>query len=512
MSAKNNAHRSPAKKNAGPYTSTPLFSNKARTLQTDAKSILLTGATGYIGGRLLHDLESLGHNVRCLSRNPQALRGRVAPTTKIIEGDVLRPDSLAPAFAGVQTAYYLVHSMSASKSFAEEDRRGAQAFGDAARDAGVQRIIYLGGLGGERELSEHLKSRQEVGRILRGCGVQTIEFRASIVIGSGSASFEMIRALVEKLPVMITPRWVKTRSQPIAIEDVIAYLTQALDLQISDSRIFEIGGADRVSYLDLMKEYASQRGLRRWMIPVPILTPRLSSLWLGLVTPVYARVGRELVDSLRNETMVEDRSAEQMFSVRPLGVRQALQRALMNEDREFAQTRWSDALSSVSAAPSWGGVRFGPRFVDSRSVGVPFPPELAFRPIERIGGASGWYYGNTLWRTRGFIDLMFGGAGTRRGRRDPVHLHDGDTVDFWRVEQIERNCLLRLAAEMRLPGRAWLQFEVESSGSGSVVRQTAIFDPVGALGQLYWYLLYPLHQFVFAGMLRGIVRAMRESQ
>jgi Protein of unknown function (DUF2867) len=311
--------------------------------------------------------------------------------------------------------------------------------------------------------------------------------------------------------VMITPRWVNTSTQPIAVEDVIAYLKQSLDLEIISSRIIEIGGADQVTYLDLMKEYARQRGLKRWMIPVPVLSPRLSSLWLGLVTPVYARVGRELVDSLRNETIVGDGSANDLFSIRPLGSREALKRALANEDREFAETCWSDAFSSLGAAHHWGGAKFGRRMVDSRSVHVPFPPAIAFRPIERLGGKTGWYYGNWLWRIRGLLDLMLGGAGMRRGRRDPDLLLPGDTLDFWRVEAVQRNHLLRLTAEMLLPGRAWLQFEIEANGSGSVVRQTAIFDPVGVLGQLYWYFLYPMHQFVFAGMLRGIVRAMEES-
>lgn len=481
-------------------------------MRNGSKLILLTGATGYVGGRLLHALEAAGYRVRCLSRRPETLSQRVAQTTEVVKGDVLDADSLAPGMVGVHTAYYLVHSMASANSFEEEDRSAAHAFAAAARDAGVQRIVYLGGLGSGGELSAHLRSRQEVGRILRESGVPTIELRASIVIGSGSASFEMIRALVEKLPVMITPRWVKTRSQPIAVEDVIAYLMQALDIQISGSSIVEIGGPDQVSYLDLMKEYAHQRGLKRWMIPVPVLSPRLSSLWLGLVTPVYARVGRELVDSLRNETIVRDRSADALFSVRPLGYREALKRALANEDREFAETRWSDAFSSVGATRQWGGAKFGRRIVDSRSVHVQFPPAMAFRPIERLGGQTGWYYGNWLWRIRGLLDLLFGGAGMRRGRRDPDRLLAGDTVDFWRVEEIERDHLLRLAAEMRLPGRAWLQFEVEPGGSGSVIRQTAIFDPVGVLGQLYWYLLYPVHQFVFGGMLGGIVHAVEESR
>jgi uncharacterized protein YbjT (DUF2867 family) len=481
-------------------------------LESNSKLIVLTGATGYVGGRLLRTLESAGNRVRCLSRHPEALGQRVAPTTEVVTGDVLDAKSLAPGMTGVHTAYYLVHSMGSANAFEVEDRRAAHAFATAARDAGVQRIIYLSGLGSGSELSAHLRSRQEVGRILRESGVQTIEFRAAIVIGSGSASFEMIRALVEKLPVMVTPRWVNTSTQPIAIEDVVAYLKQALDLQINGSRIVEIGGADQVTYLDLMKEYALQRGLKRWMIPVPVLSPRLSSLWLGLVTPVYARVGRELVDSLRNETIVKDRSANDLFSTRPFGFREALQRALTNEDHEFAETRWCDAFSSVRMAPEWGGIKFGRRIVDSRSVHVQFNPTVAFRPIQRLGGKTGWYYGNRLWRMRGLLDLFFGGPGMRRGRRDPDRLWANDTLDFWRVEEIQAGRLLRLAAEMRLPGRAWLQFEVEQDGAGSIVRQTAIFDPAGVLGQLYWYLLYPIHQFVFAGMLRGIVRAMRESR
>jgi uncharacterized protein YbjT (DUF2867 family) len=293
---------------------------------------------------------------------------------------------------GVHTAYYLVHSMASANSFEVEDRRAAQAFAVTARDAGVQRIIYLSGLGNSgSELSAHLRSRQEVGRILRDSGVPTIELRAAIVIGSGSASFEMIRALVEKLPVMITPRWVNTSTQPIAVEDVIAYLKQSLDLEINGSGIIEIGGTDKVTYLDLMKEYARQRGLKRWLIPVPVLSPRLSSLWLGLVTPVYARVGRELVDSLRNETIVRDRSADDLFSIRPLESREALKRALANEDRKFAETRWSDAFSSVSGSPQWGGTKFGRRVVDSRTVRVSVSPSAAFRPIEHLGGKTGWY-------------------------------------------------------------------------------------------------------------------------
>lgn len=421
--------------------------------------------------------------------------------------------SLDPALAGVDAAYYLVHSMGSKAGFEEEDRRGARHFAEAAVRAGVRRIIYLGGLGeSSSRLSTHLRSRHEVGEILRSSGVTVVEFRASIVIGSGSLSFEMIRALVERLPIMICPRWVSVPAQPIGIEDLIDYLILALEIPLEGSRIFEIGGPDRVSYGDMMREYARRRGLRRIMIRVPVLTPRLSSLWLGLVTPLYARVGRKLIDSIRNPTVVQDLSARQWFSVRPRGMREAMERALRNEDREFAETRWSDALASAGSRPPWGGVRFGNRLVDSRSVHVPQPAAAAFAPIRRIGGRTGWYFANGLWRLRGFLDLLIGGVGLRRGRRDPEHLHVGDTVDFWRVEAIEENRRLLLAAEMRLPGHAWLEFDVASEGGGSVIRQTAIFDPVGLLGIAYWYLLYPLHRVVFSGMLRGIARAALEDR
>ncbi len=425
-------------------------------------------------------------------------------------GDVEDADSLAAALAGVDTAYYLVHSMSDRADYSRTDREGAERFGAAAREAGVRRIVYLGGLGGGPSLSGHLASRQQVGATLAASGVPTIELRASIVIGSGSISFEMIRALVDRLPVMVTPRWVDTLTQPIAIEDAVEYLLLSADLEVEGRRIIEIGGPDRVSYRELMHEYARQRGLHRTMVPVPVLTPRLSSLWLGLVTPVYARVGRELVEGLRNETVVRNPAALTIFPIRPRGVREAIRRALVNEDHEFAATRWSDALSS-GPAHAYGGTAVGSRLVDSRVARVPVPPEVAFGPIVRIGGRQGWYYATRLWRLRGLLDLPFGGAGTRRGRRDPNHLFPGDTVDFWRVDEIQPNRLLRLSAEMSLPGRAWLQFDVEEADGGSIIRQTAIFDPAGLLGRLYWYGIWPLHGAVFRGMIRGIADAALSS-
>ncbi len=477
---------------------------------TSPKAVtLLTGASGYVGGRLLHALERRGERVRCLARRPEFLKSKIGPGTEVAAGDVLDFEALRAALAGVRTAYYLIHSMGSEGDFEEQDRRAAENFARAAREAGVERIVYLGGLGREPGLSRHLRSRQEVGRVLRESGVATIEFRASIVIGSGSLSFEMIRALVEKLPVMVTPRWVNSRAQPLAIEDLIDYLVAALDVELDGNAIYEIGGADRVSYLEIMREYARIRGLRRIMIRVPVLTPRLSSLWLGLVTPVYARVGRELIDSVRNATLADDQTAKELFGIQPRGIRAAIERALVNEDREFAETRWSDALSSGSTQ-SWGGGKFGSRIVDNRTVEVPHSARQAFRPIRRIGGEVGWYYADWLWRLRGFLDLLVGGVGARRGRRNPENLAPGETLDFWRVESYEPDRLLRLYAEMKLPGRAWLQFEVQPQAGRSKIYQTAIFDPVGVFGLLYWYALYPLHQFVFRGMLRGIVAAMED--
>jgi len=453
-------------------------------------------------------LEERGYRVRCLTRRPEALSGHVGATTEAVAGDVLDRGSLTTAMQGVDTAFYFVHSMGADRDFEEEDRIAAENFAQVAASAGVRRIIYLGGLGNpDHKLSKHLRSRQETGDVLRAHHPQVVEFRASIVIGSGSLSFEMIRALVERLPVMICPRWVRVKAQPIAIEDLLRYLLAAIDLPAGPSQIYEIGGPDQVSYGQIMQEYARQRGLTRWMIPVPLLTPYLSSLWLGLVTPLYARVGRKLVESLRNPTLISNNLAETTFAIRPRSVSEAIARALVNEDREFAATRWSDAYSSAGMPRSWGGERFGSRLVDSRTIQVDVSPEQAFAPIRRIGGETGWYFADWLWSLRGFFDLLVGGVGVRRGRRDAENLRTGDALDFWRVELYEPPQRLRLHAEMKLPGRAWLEFEVTGDERGSTIRQTAIFDPVGLLGLLYWYGIYPLHQLVFAGMLRNIAHA-----
>lgn len=471
--------------------------------------ILLTGATGYVGGRLLPLLVKDGWRVRCLARQPERLASRVPAGVEVVPGDVLDAASVARAMQGVETAYYLVHSMGTTGDFEAQDRIAADHFAAAAHAAGVRRIIYLGGLGADDAgLSAHLRSRHEVGERLRAHGVPVVELRASIIIGSGSLSFEMIRALVERLPVMVTPRWVRVKAQPIAIGDVLEYLRAALTVEAGDRNLtIEIGGPDQVSYGDLMYEYARQRGLRRWMISVPLLTPRLSSLWLGLVTPLYARVGRKLIDSLRHPTVVRDDAAIRLFPIRPIGVREAIASALRNEDSVFARTRWSDSCSAAGEPRQWGGARFGNRLVDARATPVTAPPCDVFAAVERIGGTTGWYYADWLWTIRGWLDLLVGGVGMRRGRRDPERLLAGDTLDCWRVESIEPGRHLRLAAEMKLPGRAWLEFEVEPLDGGSTLRQTATFDPLGLLGLIYWYAIWPLHQIVFAGMLRRMAQA-----
>ncbi len=480
--------------------------------------ILLTGASGYVGGRLLHLLEAEGYRVRCLARRPEVLKSKVGLSTEVVAGDVLNGPSLDAALKGVRVAFYLVHSMGADESFEQADRIAAQNFGQAAKAAGVERIIYLGGLASDTEaLSPHLRSRREVGQILRDSTVPVLEFRASIIIGSGSLSFEMIRSLVDRLPIMITPKWVKMPAQPIAIDDVLSYLMASLSLPIEQCRIYEIGGEDQMSYADIMRVYARQRGMRCRMIPVPVLTPFLSSLWLGFITPLYARIGRKLVASIVHTTVVRDTSALTVFAVRPIGVEAAVHRALRSDEERFATTRWSDALSSSGLqfpiepsgkfGRSWGGVKFGSRLVDSRTIRVDIAPALAFRAIEKIGGDTGWYAWNWLWKLRGAIDLLVGGVGVRRGRTSPTTLHIGDALDFWRVEVIEPNHRLRLLAEMKLPGRAWLEFEVTADGTSSIIRQTAIFDPVGLWGLAYWYCIYPLHQLIFRDMLDGIARA-----
>ena len=469
--------------------------------------ILLTGATGYVGGVLLEQLEASGHVVRCLARRPHKLAGKTGPNTEVLAGDASDPSDLARACVGIDTAYWLVHSMESGVDFERADRLAAERFAEAAKAAGVKRIIYLGGLGADDDtLSAHLRSRHEVGAILRASGLDVVEFRASIIIGAGSFSFDLVRTLVERLPVMICPAWLATPTQPIAIADVVAYLAAAVDLPPGRPRIFEIGGPDRVSYGAIMQEYARQRGLRRLMIPVPVLTPRLSSLWLKLVTPQYSKVGRKLIDGLKNPTVVTNNAAVQEFAVQPRGLTVAVREAMIQEDTSFAGKRWADFADLEDLPHRYGGRTAGTRLVDHRHTVVAVEPARAFAAIERIGGKHGWYACDWLWTLRGWMDRAIGGPGMSRGRRDPDKLVTGDVLDCWQVELCEPPRRLRLAAEMKMPGRGWREFEVVPRDGDVTIHQTAVFDPRGLGGLVYWYAIWPLHELVFRNMLAGIVR------
>ncbi|MDE3245270.1 MAG: SDR family oxidoreductase [Acidobacteriota bacterium] len=468
--------------------------------------VLVTGATGYIGGRLVPRLTAKGHQVRCLARNPARLEGRNWPGVEIIQGDLGDPSQAAAALRGIEVAYYLVHSMAAGQAFRERDQSMALAFGEAAAQVGVKRIIYLGGLGDpEKVHSKHLISRQEVGRCLAESGVPVIEFRAAVIVGSGSASFEMIRALTERLPIMITPTWVNTRCQPIGIRSVLEYLVEALDHPDSEG-IFEIGGTDILSYREMMLRYANIRGLRRiiWSLPVP--RPELSSRWVDLVTPIPFRIAHPLVESLQTEVVVRDDRALQVFSVRPTGYDKAVHRALARMAYDDVVTTWASSLSSLAPDKPEADQLDAHEgmLLDRRRRRVKADPAWVFDVICALGGEEGWPAGNALWQLRGFMDRLLGGVGMRRGRRHPRELRVGDPLDFWRVEALEPPHLLRLRAEMKLPGRAWLQFEVQSDAEGARVEQTAFFEPRGVLGYLYWYSFLPFHRFLFPGLVGAV--------
>jgi uncharacterized protein YbjT (DUF2867 family) len=468
--------------------------------------ILVVGASGYIGGRLASVLSSLGHELVLTSRDARPMAARFRDAT-VVSADLLEAPSLGPALEGVEVAYYLAHSMgSGERGFADRDRTAARNFAAAAAEAGVRRIVYLGGLGDETtNLSAHLASRQQTGKELAFRGARVIEFRAAIIIGSGSASFEILRHLTERLPIMITPRWVGTRCQPIGITDALDYLVRALD-HPEISGVVEIGGPDILSYGDMMRTYARLRGLRRLMIPVPVLTPRLSSYWVSLVTPVPAGIARPLIEGLRNEVIVRNPQPAAAFGLNPARYEVALQDAINRTDRHAIESTWFDSLDAPRRVELPTMTSNEGMIIERRRRLVPVPPDRLFAEVERLGGTAGWPYGNRLWRLRGLIDRLVGGVGMRLGRRSPTELRVGDALDFWRVEAIERPTLLRLRAEMRVPGRAWLQYEVTDSSRGSRLEQTAFFEPKGLPGLAYWYLLYPIHGLIFRGMVRRLAQ------
>ncbi|MGE3171564.1 MAG: SDR family oxidoreductase [Planctomycetota bacterium] len=477
---------------------------------TDDRPVLVTGATGYIGGRLVPRLLAAGHRVRCAVRSPQKLASRPwhgDPRVEVVACDLDDAAAVGSALSGCGAAFYLVHSMvAAGAAYAEADRRLARTFGAAARDAGLARIVYLGGLGETGpELSEHLASRRAVEAELAATGVPVTVFRAAMILGSGSASFEILRYLVERLPVMVTPRWVRTRCQPIAVGDVLRYLVHCLDEPRTLGATLDIGGPDVVTYRDILQLVAEVRGLpRRWIVPVPVLTPRLSSLWIHLVTPIGARIARPLAEGLRNEVVCRDDRAARLLPGPLRTVRDAVELAFGRQQGGAIETRWSDA-GRMPGDPDWAG---GTVFLDRRERGIAAPPRAVFRAVCRVGGGHGWYAADWAWRLRGALDRLVGGPGLRRGRRDPETVGFGEALDFWRVTAIDADRRLELRAEMKLPGEATLTFTIdpEADGARSRLRQTARFKPKGLLGLLYWYAVLPLHGVVFRGMLRGIER------
>jgi uncharacterized protein YbjT (DUF2867 family) len=482
---------------------------------------LVTGATGYVGGRLVPELLDHGHQVRVMARDPGRAAARPwASDVEIVAADALDREAVHAALDGVAVAYYLMHSIDARTSFGETERQIAMTFAEASADRGVRRIVYLGGMSppGE-ELSAHLRSRAAVGDILLASGVPTAVLRAGVVIGSGSASFEMLRYLTERLPVMVVPRWVHTRVQPIAIRDVLHYLVKAAEMPDDVNRGFDIGGPDVLTYLEMMQRYADVVGLpRRRMLAVPVLSPGLSSLWVGLVTPVPGRLARPLVESLRNTVVAADKDIAAYVPDPSAGLTsypRAVELALAKIQNMDVPTRWSSASTPgapsepLPSDPDWAG---GSLYVDEREIEVSATSTQLWSVIEGIGGERGWYSFRLGWAVRGLVDRLFGGPGLRRGRRDRDRLLVGDSVDWWRVEALESGKRLLLRAEMRLPGLAWLEFEVAAvDATHSRLRQRALFHPHGALGHAYWAAVYPFHGLVFATMQRNVAKAAESS-
>ncbi len=464
--------------------------------------ILVAGATGYVGSKLVPGLIQAGHQVRCIVRDRSIAKMHALTGATLIQADALDADSLRPALQGIDVAYYLIHSMGGDQvGFEERDRRAANNFATTAKQAGVRRIIYLGGLAsGTSVISMHLKSRQETGSALREFGPSVTEFRAGIIVGSGSVSFELIRYLTERLPVMVCPRWVITRTQPIAISNVLEYLLAALEVPASNGKIIEIGGATVETYRSMMLIYARARGLRRWLLRVPVLTPKLSSYWLRLVTPIPASIARPLIEGLRTEVVCTSSQAKELFPhIRPMSYAAAVEVAVFRPvpDKSFQK--------AVPDGVAHAAVRREGLICDIRQIAVNAPAAQVFAVLECLGGERGWLYANFLWQVRGLTDRLLGGVGMKRGRSCEGSLRAGDYVDFWRIEEVVPAQSILLRAEMKLPGRAWLQFALSPSGSdGTLLRCCAWFEPRGITGELYWWGLYPIHVLIFRGLVKAI--------
>lgn len=480
----------------------------------------MTGAAGYIGGRLVPELLDAGHEVRCMVRSAHRLRDQPwISRVEVAQADAADAERADEALEGIDVVYYLIHTMGGGSDFAAADREAATVFAAACERARVRRVVYLGGLAPDEKLSPHMRSRAEVGEIFLRSPVPAVVLRAAVIIGSGSASFEMLRYLTERLPVMTTPRWVGTRTQPIAIRDVLRYLVAWADVEEEVNRPFDIGGPDVLTYADMMRVYAEVAGLtRRLIIPVPMLSPGLSSHWVGLVTPVPAGLARPLVESLRNEAVCAEHEIARYVEDPPgglVGLRRAIELALQRVREAKVLTRWSSASTPGAPSdplptdPAWAG---GSLYLDARARRLDASPEALWTVIEAIGGEMGWYSLPLAWRLRGFLDRLAGGVGLRRGRRDPRRLRVGDSVDFWRVEEVERGRLLRLRAEMRLPGVAWLELRVLEHRGETVYGQRAIFHPCGLAGHLYWWAVTPLHTLIFGRMLRNVAATAERAE
>ena len=489
--------------------------------------ILVTGATGYVGGRLAPRLLEAGYRVRCLARDPGRLRGRswlTASSTsshngkgkqaEVVKGDALDKESLIAAMQGVSVAYYLIHGMQGGKLDARRDMTAARNFAEAAEEAGVKRIIYLGELVDTTDyLSPYLRARHETGYILRWNGrVPVTEFRAGMIVGSGSVLFEMIRYLSERELLFICPRWFLSMAQPIAIRDVLSYLVEALETPESEGKMIEIGGADRLTYADMLFAYAKERGLRRFLIPTPFYVPRLSAYWIHMVTPIHWRIVLPLIEGLRAKLVVHDELAKKLFpQIKPLDFQTATYLALRRIRIDKVETSWSDALVTTAGdvKPYTFKVEEG-LMIERRQVLVDLPPDAVFRAYTGLGGDRGWLYMDWAWEVRGWLDKLVGGVGLRRGRRHPDEIHAGESLDFWRVEALEPDRLMRLRAEMKVPGDAWLQFEsTPQDGDKTLLTVNAYFDVHGMTGLLYWYAMFPFHKFIFDGLTNRLTSRAR---